>query len=94
MTDKELIAEARRVLDGNMATFKVLFGEVVDAFAARQWQPIETAPTDGTMMLLSGAGWVRIGRPAGPYWEIDGAGISWTSCDGWMPIPTPPETKL
>jgi hypothetical protein len=70
------------------------------------WQPIETAPKDGTTVLL----WVRgITHPVVAFWQVGGI----ISEDGfwlhfllgqfdfvevkdpthWMPLPTPPEPR-
>jgi hypothetical protein len=64
----------------------------VDALKAGQgWQPIETAPKDGTAILLCGAG-VRLGFWNGRSWDdgdfFNDLGDAFTH---WMPIPTPPE---
>lgn len=70
-----------------------------------EWQPIETAPKDGTAILLACATWahtVHLGRPVpikvGGWnaeaggWQIFGA--SWRPTH-WQPLPPPPaqETK-
>ena len=72
------------------------------------WQPIETAPLDGTYIDLwdgymncrvTDAAWTyhyyRNGKPEGPKsWGIDSR--DWAFCEKpthWMPIPKPPEEK-
>ena len=70
------------------------------------WQPIETAPKDGSFVLLTNGyrrqshpgGWVSIG-----YWTHDlrgdgagfyhAAGIAKLTPTYWMPLPEPPETQ-
>ncbi len=68
------------------------------------WQPIETAPTDGTLVLLLvepgyRKGWRGIneiplpGHWLGNFWMVlnhDLAGARVDSPIGWMPIPQPP----
>jgi hypothetical protein len=62
------------------------------------WKPIETAPKDGTSILLSDGKWVGEGyyseHSGGTWWE---AGSHWTDAhDGqiypthWQPLPPPP----
>lgn len=77
------------------------------ALAAPQWQPIETAPKDGTCVMVwpptwndvaSCAKWDRdeyVKRPR-PYWRrIDDLGRASTSRDKppthWQPLPQPPK---
>ena len=79
--------------------------EVRDAIAAivkaereRAWHPIETAPKDGTLVILSGAGRVT----AGAWYEWEGTedvegGANWSDWYGgftdehpatrWQPLP-------
>lgn len=47
------------------------------------WQPIETAPRDGTWMLVA-CGWRREGEDA------IGGTIRWDIPTHWMPLPPPP----
>lgn len=60
-----------------------------------EWQPIETAPKDGTWVLLSSAGWTH------GQWEIaqwSAYAECWQTYDTailgathWMPLPAPPQ---
>ena len=69
---------------------------------ANEWQPIETAPKDGTEIDL----WTLNGRePAARFnvkrnrWEVIGLDgfdtLNWVDVDGkpthWMPLPAPPK---
>ena len=67
-----------------------------EARAALAWQPIETAPKDGTPILVSGPGLNR-----GPFvaaWDADpeypetwrGPGCRVAGLTHWQPLPTPP----
>lgn len=67
------------------------------------WQPIETAPKDGTCILLhrrwpngwnerisafwDAGGWVVAG---GEEWELPETEVSFTA---WMPLPEPPKEE-
>ncbi len=68
------------------------------------WQPIETAPRDGTPVLLVD---YSLGDPGDPpgfdvfvgYWSDDAHNRGWTCAyynvrthdpDHWMPLPAPP----
>jgi hypothetical protein len=71
------------------------------------WQPIETAPQDGTRILLWRAGHVICGRfdpdrraaKPRPYWTHDAEFLLGkldaraTAPTHWQPLPAPPETK-
>ena len=71
-----------------------------------EWQPIETAPKDGTRVLLAGIyGGIGIGF-YGPkystygvnYGDAWGYGTNWSNTFGvepthWTPLPNPPETE-
>jgi hypothetical protein len=54
------------------------------------WLPIETAPRDGTKILVcrAGAPWVEIAkfRPKPRDWKTGGG---WCVPTHWMPLPTP-----
>ena len=75
--------------------------KVVDAaLAPYKWQPIETAPRDGTAILLTDAriqDWTQVAfwdedRPNGYVWARDDASTFWhkDSFTHWMPLPRAP----
>ena len=67
-----------------------------------EWQPIDSAPKDGTQILT-----VTNGRGGRPYIAVTGWPVGWTGkwptaymalADGaepthWMPLPPPPTTE-
>lgn len=62
-----------------------------------EWQPIETAPRDGTLIIYGGEGWVTVGRwhlDEEQWWELNNDPTdAWGGADNptaWMPLPTPP----
>ena len=70
-----------------------------------KWQPIETAPKDGTRVLLTEEWGVVIGRwceeaqlglcEEGPGWQVFECDDCWYSVAAenpthWMPLPAPP----
>ena len=62
----------------------------------RGWQPIDTAPKDGTVVLITGVGlarWQTVGRWVGGKrrgsWHDDGRG-GLRNVDFWMSLPAPP----
>ena len=73
--------------------------------AAPQWQPIETAPRDGTAILLGSRGGSWIGkwlpvyasgyRPDNPWSSLmlnhDHMGEKWCKPTHWMPLPAAPD---
>jgi hypothetical protein len=68
------------------------------------WRPIESAPRDGTDVILGGKGWCEVGwwchgwRNDGTRWGWYAANTSPSDCyDGslneathWQPLPDPP----
>lgn len=74
-----------------------LIRDLLAAVEARQWQPIETAPKDGTPVLVYDANWCgnmgpRV-TPAGwaPYTDGGGYWPGVTEPTHWQPLPAPPE---
>jgi hypothetical protein len=71
-----------------------------------EWQPIETAPKDGTPLLLFIDGESELadrmttGRWNSGRWELCQVGgyaedsEVWTDPTAWMPLPPPPEGKI
>lgn len=60
--------------------------------AQPQWQPIETAPKDGTKIIVSNGRFAKTAYWGGkrpPCWKCD-AGYSLGEQINWMPIPAPP----
>lgn len=66
---------------------------------AVKWQPIESAPKDGTRVLLRAEGGITEGHYDSHFWK------SWLGCHDrqkvyasvhkpthWMPLPAPPES--
>ena len=85
------------IFDGMTDGDKYFYLETADRIlaltATPTWRPIETAPKDGTQVLLSGVGlkrWVSTGHYLkGHWWDDDGPG--WLAkVDYWMPLPEPP----
>lgn len=58
------------------------------------WQPIETAPKDGTRVLVADENvWMAVARnwPCNGYWIEDAAsGMRLNPPTHWMPLPSPP----
>lgn len=86
---------------------KKLFHDWVKEFDALDWQPIETAPKDGTEVLLTGfyrngdtaeitqSRWRAVGRWFGGIptgWLIANSDV-WRHVTHWQPLPAPPESK-
>jgi hypothetical protein len=69
-----------------------------EGFDPSRWQPMETAPRDGTRFLGCEPGYgvfiVSWQKHRGPVDEVDGRG--WLAGEGpthWMPLPEPPVGK-
>ena len=65
-----------------------------------EWQPIETAPKDGSYVMLGGKeGWVVMARWSDygeAFYELnndptDSWGGPVDSADAWQPLPPPPQ---
>lgn len=58
-----------------------------------EWQPIETAPRDGTRVLLAGEGLVRECRWCYGDWQdpVYGEWFFETTPTHWVPLPEPPK---
>lgn len=58
----------------------MLIRDLLAAVEARQWQPIATAPKDGTRVLLSPARWTAEGTVSGYYaaglWLIESGDVN------------------
>lgn len=63
------------------------------------WQPIESAPKDGTVILLYWPpvayakktwGTIRMGAWNGSAWKLEMAGHFRVDCTHWQPLPDPP----
>jgi len=66
-----------------------------DTIPARvpEWQPIETAPKDGTWILVISDSY---SGPVTAYWEKDGWFSEYAECNGvrfWMPLPAAPKKE-
>jgi len=78
-------AQALELLDAERATYS--------------WRPIETAPKDGTWILLRNSSWIRE-RVLGFWdaeeldWCVESSGPPYVEPEQWCPIPPlPEETK-
>ena len=114
MNHTELIARLRGLTGTLKSGAWSTIAEAADALQAMErvpmtWQSIDTAPKDGTNVLLyfSGLGWVRGSwdsqihhRKPKPYWThdcIQYMGVAHARANQpnwWKPLPpTPPESK-
>ena len=92
LNNRVLEARAMRIIEfSNNEDY--LNGRIAELKALITWQPIETAPTDGTDVLVTSTdgAWVLIGYCRGGSWMYgEERDISPTH---WMPLPEPPEKK-
>lgn len=76
---------------------RAMVDELREARRQQRWQPIETAPRDGTEMLggrlYEGVQktWFSGRRQRWLYWTANGTDASSWDPTHWMPLPTPPE---
>ncbi len=99
------IASLKGQLEGKQMVINQLEVEIASLRKQNEWQPIETAPRDGTYILvtrcpattrppISKVSW-SAGRARIPAWRI------WNGATGrlgygpthWMPLPQPPKVK-
>lgn len=63
-----------------------------------EWQPIKTAPKDGTKVLVAeGKIWMAVAWfwPCHMYWtEVAASGMKLNNPTHWMPLPEPPDGQL
>lgn len=82
----EEIDALRRTLPGKLPsepmTVRLLVRRALDAFARPRWQPIETMPRDGRLMI-GGRGWVDV-------WHAPADGYLPPGTTHWRPLPEPP----
>lgn len=79
------------------ATIDALLAENKKLREALEWWPIETAPKNGTTILLSNGTWINFGRwhrhlygRGSPGWVINDCGTV-ERITHWMPLPVPPK---
>ena len=57
-----------------------------------EWQPIETAPKDGTRVLIFSVDEVVVAHYEGDMWCENEYDNLWHNPTHWMPLPEPPTT--
>ena len=55
----------------------------------QEWQPIETAPTDGCWILVARGNQLGVARWNGSHWSL-GAMCYFNNPTHWMPLPPAP----
>ncbi len=103
--NQEDVEAVASVIRRNMPADYICAAAAIQAMMDRgwgkqQWLPIETAPKDGSKILISGgysSPAVTIGRWAkdmkSPHWRDDKLGRYPITPLHWMPLPTPPTTE-
>lgn len=103
MTREDLLAKALEKIiefdtdgDSDHGIFAEIAIEALRAPAQGTWMPIETAPKDGTRVLVAESGlWMTCARywPCNSYWIEDAAsGLKLNPPTHWMPAPAFPST--
>ena len=85
--------------DSEMTASGLVGPSLAAASLSRNWQPIETAPKDGTHILLSdGSDIVVVGewydRSGTPCWTVSWDGNEFDDASFWMPLPEPPTSSV
>lgn len=114
LTDDELLAwlnaqvdVAAKTASRSWSQFAQLEGRLRELLAAQEWQPIESAPRDGTRILIwpklmqprAALNFVREKRAVIGYWhtpgnsEKPGMWIGAGSPTHWRRLPPPPKTE-
>lgn len=72
------------------------YKEIRDALAAAlpKWQPIETAPKDGTLILVREQRCSGLAIRWDNGWKYESGHTSWLDPEHWMPLPAPPSDQL
>ena len=89
------------ILDAAARTFAAMGKELAEAQKrVVEWQPIETAPTDGTPILAfwpqlianhPSPGTISVCKKEGRHWVLECYGLhECATPTHWMPLPTPP----
>lgn len=91
------VGESGETIDAGWSVFQpwVKYEDYAVLLAATTWRPIETAPKDGTEVLLNCDGYFQIGswcydesEPARTVWAC--GSFMFHGPTHWMPLPNPP----
>lgn len=77
------------VLQYGQANTIAVLREAADALDASGWQPMETAPKDGTPILAYGGGCLIVEYQPSLHAFVDGEMCRWAPL-GWQPLLAPP----